>query len=117
DGTITVLRQLLSISNRLPRSANVSASFPRRVPSCLSVRVLTRLRPSCAHGSMIVSASNTRTASPATHEMHDLKPVARFQFNLSPFRARQDRKVQFDGEPFRREIELFDQVRDASSQA
>ena len=66
---------------------------------------------------MIVSASNTRTASPATHEMHDLKPVARSQFGLGPFRARQDRKVQFDREPFRRELELFDQICNARAQA
>ena len=45
--------------------------------------------------------------------MHDLEFVARPQFGHRPFRARQNRKVQFDRKPFRRQLKLFDQVRDA----
>ena len=36
------------------------------------------------------TASTVYLTSPATHEMNDLEPVARSQFGLGPFRARQD---------------------------
>jgi hypothetical protein len=51
--------------------------------------------------------------SPATHKMHDFEPIARPQFGLGPFRARQDRQIQFDRQSLRRKFELFDQIRDA----
>src|SRR5262245_54161539 len=55
------------------------------------------------------------SASPATHKMHDFKPVARSQFGFVPFRTGQNRMVQFDGKTFLSEFELFDQIRYASS--